>query len=107
MSCGVGHRRGLDPPLLWLWCRLVATAPILLLAWEPPYAVSVALKDKKTKKKKKKEKRKKEKNLDVRRLWGWVFIIVAMDLLLTFSDFIYSQSSLCLVPECMNFGYTM
>ena len=44
VSCGVGHRRGLDPPLLWLWCRLVATAPILLLAWEPPYAVGAALK---------------------------------------------------------------
>ena len=33
-----------DPELLWLWCRLVATAPIRPLAWEPPYAVGVALK---------------------------------------------------------------
>ena len=24
VSCGVGRRRGLDPALLWLWCRLVA-----------------------------------------------------------------------------------
>ena len=46
MSCGVGHRRGLDPMLLWLWCRLAAAAPIRPLAWEPPYAVGVALKDK-------------------------------------------------------------
>ena len=23
MSCGVGHRRGLDLALLWLWCRPV------------------------------------------------------------------------------------
>ena len=27
-----------------LWCRLVATALIRLLAWEPPYAAGVALK---------------------------------------------------------------
>ena len=42
MSCGVGCRRGSDPELLWLWRRLVATAPIQLLAWEPPYAVGAA-----------------------------------------------------------------
>ena len=28
MSCGVGHKRGSDPELLWLWCRPVAAAPI-------------------------------------------------------------------------------
>jgi len=44
MSCGVGHRRGSDPSLLWLWCRLAATAQIQLLAWELPYAMGVALK---------------------------------------------------------------
>ena len=22
VSCGVGNRHGLDPELLWLWCRL-------------------------------------------------------------------------------------
>ena len=32
LSCGVGCRRGLDPALLWLWLRLVATAPIRPLA---------------------------------------------------------------------------
>ena len=42
MSCGAGHRSGSDPELLWLWCRLVATALIRRLAWEPPYAVGVA-----------------------------------------------------------------
>ena len=26
MSCGLGHRVGLDPELLWLWCRLAAVA---------------------------------------------------------------------------------
>ena len=30
--------------LLWLWCRLVATALIRPLAWEPPYAAGAALK---------------------------------------------------------------
>ena len=46
MSCGVGHRCGSDPPLLWLWRRLAATAPIGPLAWELPYTVSEVLKDK-------------------------------------------------------------
>ena len=42
VSCGVGCRLGLDPELLWLWRRLVATAPIRPLAWEPPYAAGAA-----------------------------------------------------------------
>ena len=65
MSCGVGHGCGSDPALLWLWCRLVATALIQPLAWEPPYATGVAqeiatttTKDKRQKKKKKKKKKK-------------------------------------------------
>ena len=54
MSCGVGHRHGLDPALLWLLLWLAAVAPIRPLVWEPPYAVGAALeKGKKTKKKKK------------------------------------------------------
>jgi len=56
MSCGVGHRHGLDPALLWLWCRQAAIALTEPLAWELPYT-SVALKSKK-KKRKEKEKRK-------------------------------------------------
>jgi len=32
----------LDPALLWLWRRPVATAPIQPLAWEPPYAAGAA-----------------------------------------------------------------
>ena len=39
-----------DPVLLWLWCRPAAVALIGPLAWEPPYAVGVALKRKKKKK---------------------------------------------------------
>ena len=54
MSCGVGHRHGSDPALLWLWRRLAAKAPIRPLAWEPPYAAGGAQEmAKKTKKKKK------------------------------------------------------
>ena len=46
MSCSVGHRCSSDPELLWLWCRPAAVAPIRPLAWEPPYALGVALKKK-------------------------------------------------------------
>ena len=42
VSCGVGRRRNSDLALLRLWCRPVATTPILPLAWEPPYAVRAA-----------------------------------------------------------------
>ena len=56
MSCGVGCRRGLDLALLWLWCRPVATALILPLAWEPPYAVGTAQENGKMTKKKKKKR---------------------------------------------------
>ena len=43
MSCGVSHRRGSDPILLWLWLRPAATVLIHPLAWDPPYATGVAL----------------------------------------------------------------
>ena len=49
VGCGVGHRRGSDLALLWLWCRPAAAAPIRAL--EFPYAVGAALKNKKTKQK--------------------------------------------------------
>ena len=52
MSCGVGHRCGSDPALLWLWCRQAAVAPIPPPAWDPPYAMNAALKSKKQKTKK-------------------------------------------------------
>ena len=65
MSCGVGHRCGLDLVWLWLWRRPAATALIQLLAWKPPYAKSVALKrPKQTKKKKKKKKKERKKRKD-------------------------------------------
>ena len=34
LSCGVGHRLGLDPGLLWLWHRPIAIALIQPLTWE-------------------------------------------------------------------------
>ena len=49
MNCGVGLRHGLDPVLLWLWCRI---GP---LAWEPVYTAGAALKRQKKKKRKKKK----------------------------------------------------
>ena len=52
MSCDVCHRRGLDPVLLWLWCRPAAAAPIRPLAWELTYAMGVVLKSKKKNEKK-------------------------------------------------------
>ena len=51
MSCGAGHRHGLNLALLWLWRRPAAVVPIGPLAWEPLYATGVALKGKQTNKK--------------------------------------------------------
>jgi len=59
VSCGVGHRRGSDPALLWLWHRLAATAPIRPLAWETPYALGASQEMAKRQKKKKQNKTKK------------------------------------------------
>ena len=66
MSCG----RGLNLVLLWLWCKTAATTPIGPLAWEPPYAMDVALKGQnKTKKTlktpKTRTKTKKENNFKI------------------------------------------
>lgn len=44
MSCGIGHKQGLDPGLLWY--RPMATTLIGLLAWERIYAIGTALKKK-------------------------------------------------------------
>ena len=44
MSCGVGHRRGLDLALLWLWLRPKALVLIRPLAWELSYVAGAALK---------------------------------------------------------------
>ena len=57
MSCGVDHRCGSD----LLWHRLATVVPIRPLAWEPPHAISTALKGKKKTKKKKQNKNKTKK----------------------------------------------
>ena len=46
MSCSTGRRCGSDLALVWLWYRLAAVALALIqpLAWEPSYAVGMALK---------------------------------------------------------------
>ena len=49
MSCGIGRRNGLDPTLLWLWCRPAAAALIWPVAQELLYAAGKALKKKKKK----------------------------------------------------------
>ena len=46
------RRPGLDPALLWLWCRPAAIAQIRPLAWEPPYATGAAVKRQRKKGKK-------------------------------------------------------
>ena len=46
VSYGVGRRCGSDLALLWLWRRLAGIPLIRPLAWEPPYAMSMALKSK-------------------------------------------------------------
>ena len=56
MSCGIGHRHGLDLALLLLWCRPAAVASIRPLDWEPPYATGAALKKQKKKQKQKQKK---------------------------------------------------
>ena len=50
VSCGVGHRHGLDPMLLW---HRLAASPIRPLAWELPYDVGAALKRQTDRKKEK------------------------------------------------------
>ena len=42
MNCGIGHKCGLDPKLLWLWPA--AAAPTGPLAWKLPYGADEALK---------------------------------------------------------------
>ena len=73
MSCGVGRRRGSDPVLLWLWCRLAATVPIRPLGWEPPYAMRAA--PEKTKTRKKEKEKKKRENETVKHYQVLVVII--------------------------------
>ena len=56
VNCGVSHRHGSDPELLWLWHRPAAVALIQPLAWELQYVVRGALKTKSKKARKKERK---------------------------------------------------
>ena len=47
VSCGTGHRLGLDLTLLWLWYRPGDAALIGPLAWELPYATGTVVKKQK------------------------------------------------------------
>ena len=44
VSCGIGHRHGLDLALLWLWHRLAAAIPIRPLTWKLAYYRGAVLK---------------------------------------------------------------
>ena len=75
MSCSIGHRRGLDLALLWLWCRPEATALIGPLAWELLYAAGAALKRQERTNEQKKE-RKTETDRQI-----WIFHLIFMPLI--------------------------
>ena len=79
VNCGVGRRHGLDPELLWLWCRLVATAPTRPLAWEPPYTSGAALEKGKRQKQKTNKKTsvmKNDKFKKIQSLKSWLYKII-------------------------------
>ena len=68
MSCGVGCRCSLDPALLWLWRRAVATVPIRTLAWESRICHGIGPRKGKKKKRQKDKKKKKEHNKGLSKL---------------------------------------
>ena len=47
VSFSIGHRRGSNLALLWLWCRPAAAAQIQPLARKRPYAAGADIKNKK------------------------------------------------------------
>ena len=59
----MGRRLGSDPTLLWLWRRLVATAPIQPLTWEPPHVAGAA--EGMTKRQKDKKKKEEGPKLEI------------------------------------------
>ena len=76
VSCGVGCRCGSDLALLWLWHRLVATALIRRLPWEPPYAMGAAPEKAKRQKDKKKNPQNPEARLPGFESWPCHFLAV-------------------------------
>ena len=102
MSCGVGHKHGSDPTLLWLCRRPVATAPIRTLAWEPPYAVGLAQemtkrqkeKQKKRKKIKKRKRKRKRKRKEKRNLPSGAVEIESINLRKCLEGKMYTDESI-------------
>ena len=86
-SCGVGCRRGLDPMLLWLWCRLTAATLIWSLETSICHKCGPKMQKKKKKKKVLKEGRKKgsERNTatmakfklwaSYHQMWSWEKVV--------------------------------
>ena len=70
MSCGVGRRHSSDPALLWLWRRLVTTAPIRPPPWELPYAAEVSQENGKKTKTKQNKKQQQQKESDCSSVCG-------------------------------------
>ena len=110
-SCGVGCRFGLDPTLLWLWCRPAAAALIQPQAWELPYAVDLAL------------RRKKKPKTMLLLLWVWMeheefgtsqvftemqyVLLSVLSVLDALSHWILREilcCSICSCPHCMHGG---
>ena len=58
-----------DPPLLWLWCRPAATAPVQPLAWGLSYAIYHRYSRRKSKKKRRWKKRKGRKLISSQFRW--------------------------------------
>ena len=56
VTCGVGHRRGSDPELLWPWHRLEATAPT------GPLGLGTSICHGRGSKKRERQKERKERN---------------------------------------------
>ena len=105
-NCGVGGRCGLDPALLWLWRRPTALALIGPLAWEPPYAVGMALKSKtKNKKQNQKNKTNKKKNTTKQLQWSvvWIHVLdgICLDIFHMLSGFVACHAWI-LPPQSTN-----
>ena len=67
MSFSLGHRCGLDPALLWLWCKPAAAALISnLIAWELPYPLGAALKIQRRRRRRKWRRREGGRNTQAR-----------------------------------------
>ena len=98
MSCGIGRRHGLEPALLWLWWRPVATDLIGPLAWEPPYAMGAALKEKDKKQKTNKKKTTKYQKHKLSQFFLSIYIFILI--ILSYIKYINYACTLFLFSSC-------